>query len=393
MKKFFVSQLFRSVLGAAIIVFLALVVVSPLSCRLTEEGIEILPVDTTAPSVEDFSVSGAKSVTISCSEKIVLDCICLLEMEEDDDELLFELLDSGDENLYAVADSISYSENRKSAEIEFSEETKVGKIYVFKGKIYDITGNSLDFVQKFYGYNEKPARLLFNEIRTTYNKSKQAAEYIEFYVLKSGNTFGLELVSGANGESKKYVFPAMEVSQGEFIVVHGRIFDESADIALDELSDDLSLSSAYESSDTARDLWKAGNDKIASNSDVLVLRDSLSLDIKDAVLLSAAGKTEWSKKTMSEFAQTAYDKGIWAGGAGPLNAICTEGMSSSLLRSISRQNRSELAEKYQDTSCLPEYILSAASDWIVTEKMTVDKLVISGATPGYENSRNPYETK
>ncbi|MCR4822203.1 MAG: hypothetical protein K5873_04950 [Treponema sp.] len=391
MKKFN-SQFLASSLLTAILLLLSLAMILPLSCRLTEEGIEIIPADLTAPSVEEFSVTGEKSISITCSEKIVLDEIAVVEVGEDEDldQLLLNLKGEGDERVFALANAVTYSEDRKSAEIELSRATDVGKGYVFCGKVFDITGNSLEFAQKFSGHNENPARLMFNEVRTSYNKSKMAGEYIEFYVLKGGNTYGLEFLSAANGENGKYTFPAMEVEGGEYITLHGRIFDEEADKAISEYGKDLTLSKACESCDSARDLWKEGNKKIASNNDVLLLRDWSSSAIKDALLLSSAGKSEWSKKTMEQYAKEVNELGIWPDGADPLSAVSTEGMSTSILRSISRQNTAALIRKYGDASTLPDFIAGHSGDWLVTDKLTVDRLVISGASPGFENSSNPY---
>ena len=214
MKKKFNNQIFRTAILSLGIVLAVLSCVAPVSCRLTEEGIEIIPADTTAPAVEEFLVTGSRTLSLACSEKIVLDKILIHEIDGDTelDSIDTFMAESGDEEgCYAVANSVTYSEDGKSAEIELSEEMRVGEAYVFSGVVYDITGNSLDFCQKFVGYNSNPARLIFNEIRTTYNKAKNAVEFIEFYVLKSGNTFGLEYVSAANGEARKYSFPAMEV--------------------------------------------------------------------------------------------------------------------------------------------------------------------------------------
>lgn len=372
MKKNFNTQLIHTGLFTCAIVLTVLFFVSPVSCRLTEEGIEIVPADTTAPAVENFSVTGSKNLLISCSEKIILDKINIIELNDDEEPEDFPAPDDENE-VFAVADEITYSEDGKSAEVEISEEMLVGKAYAFSGVVYDITGNSLEFSQKIIGYNANPAELAFNEIRTTYNKSKQAVEYVEFYVLREGNTFGLEFVSAANGEGKKYSFPAMEVKKGEFITLHGRILEEMEEGAVSEYGEDLTLSTANESCETARDLWKEGNEKIASNNDVLVLRNFMKNELKDVVLLSQSEKKSWSKKLMTELAEEAYSRGLWKGGSSTQNAICTDSMSSSLYRSISKQNKN-----------MP----SSASDWVVTDKITVKKVTTSGATPGYENSTN-----
>ena len=63
------------------------------------------------------------------------------------------------------------------------------------------------------------------------------------------------------------------------------------------------------------------------------------------------------------------------------------------MRSISRQNTAELAEKCADFDELPLYISSSAADWLVTDKSGTGKNTVSGATPGFENSTNPFTGK
>jgi hypothetical protein len=493
MKKNFRNLFVRTVLVSCAVVGSTLMLVAPVSCRHTDDGIEYVPVDTTPPHIEEFYTTGKKTVSVKCSEKIVLDNITVQKVDEksaepfdaggaannnnsskvsveesvtsspvsenssassvspdstssavaveaessgvnvsevevdpqqssdsfDSEPVLQEVTSqdsSGSEpvsqesvtqnpsdkngsnsgekdDVFAVANAITYSEDGKSAEIEISADMEVGVIYVVSGVMLDETGNSLEFSQKVNGYNEKQAMLIFNEIRTSYDKKKSAVEFVEFFVLKSGNTFGLEYVSAALGETKKYTFPAIEVKQGMYITLHGKILEGMEADAVEELGDNLALSKTFESCDTARDLWMGGTEKIASNSDVLVIRDSDSKEIKDAVLLSPSGKSTWSKKQMREFAGRACSLGIWPAGSAPENAVCTDSMSSSIYRSISRKNTKVLAESYSDENDIPEYIETSSSDWIITDKVTAKKVTVSGATPGYENSTNVFVEK
>lgn len=390
MKKNFDSHVLRRTLLSCAIVFVVSAFVAPVSCRLTEEGIEILPADVSVPAVESFSVRGKNVIHLDCSEKIVLDKVCVLEEGRDEE--------------FAVADSVTYSEDGKSCDVEISNNTMVGKNYVFSGKVFDETGNSLEFSQSFTGFNDNPARLMFNEVYVKGDSKNQVAEFVEFVALKSGNTCGLELVSASKGEEKRYSFPAIEVKRGDYIVVHGRTFftntktKEKKEILnlADELGEDINLSRTKFSHDSARDLWREGDEKIISDTDVLVLRDGITKSLKDAILFSADSKNEW-KPRMKEFAGEAHTLGIWGGGSSPSFAISSSG-TSSLNRSISRKNTAAILEKYADENSLPQYICSFSDDWIVTEKYNVKNsngknLTVSGVTPGFENSSNPYVPK
>ena len=104
MKKIFGNLVLRTALMSCAIVLVVTAFVAPVSCRLTEEGIEILPADVSVPSVESFSVRGRNIIHLDCSERIVLDKVCVLE--------------EGSEEEFAVADAVTYSEDGKSCDVE-----------------------------------------------------------------------------------------------------------------------------------------------------------------------------------------------------------------------------------------------------------------------------------
>ena len=370
MKKVFKNDYAKSLLISGILCFIVLMIVSPISCRLTEEGIEIIPADTNAPSILSFSVTGERLLNLSCSEKIVLDQLTVREFqgESSDEGNLFLL----EEEPYAYADCITYSENMMDAEIYLSESTRVGKEYVLSGIVYDRSGNSLEFSQQFSGFNANPARLVLSEVR--YNSSKpKKTEFVEFYVLKSGNLSGLEFVSAANPK-RKYVFPAIEVKRGEYIALHGQVYDGMEYNAIDELENDLTLSTATESCDTGRELWRKFTDKFVSKTDVILLRDSCKNKIMDALLWTSVEGSEWSKN-LKELAEEVQTAGFWENALSPENAVRTETIKSSAVKSLARQNILLLAEKYPESEEIPDVIPANACDWAIA----------SSATPGYKN--------
>ena len=389
MKKKFNFSVLRMILLSCAFVFSVLGVIAPVSCRLTEEGIEIVPSDTEAPRVEQFSVISPENLKISCSEKIVLADIFVFEIDGDEEADLYDFSVS-EENAFAVADVITYSEDGKSAQIQISSSTSIGKTYIFSGRVFDISGNSLEFCQKFSGFNDRPARLIFNEIRNNYSADDQQSEFIEFYVLKDGNISGLEFVSVSKGEKKKYVFPAVDVRKGDYITLHGRTsFIKSStkeeipvENYADELDSELDLSKTPDSCETGRDLWYKGSDKMFANTDVLLLRDSDSKEIRDILFLSSSGAGEWQKK-FKEYAEKANALGLWQNCESQKDAVCMK--SSSVKRSVFRNNTKEIAKKYSDSSLLPDYILSSADDWSLSEDKKVGSKKVITATPGYKN--------
>lgn len=408
MKKIFKTFFNRGVFLTSAIVAAALAFVAPVSCRMTDDSSDGGSSDTNAPIVEDFSVKDSKTFIIFCTEKIVLDNIQVVEYQEGNvdgsgasEESDIPAADST--GLFAQAEAITYSEDGKSAEIEISEEMDNGKTYVFSGTVYDTAGNSLEFSQKVIS-NSEPARLVFNEVRYVYESSSQKTEYVEFFVIKGGNTAGLEYVSASKGEELKYEFPSINVKAGDYITLHGRTYisttaknsetGDKEDVIYniegwaDEIGDDLSLSKAVDSCDTARDLWIEGNKKICSGTDILIIRNSLSSAVVDVLLVAAKEDGEWSKKLLSFINETGISK-IWENPENQATALLTKG-ATTVNRSISRQNTKELYEKYKDEELLPEIIPTSATDWLVTDKTGSGKSLVSGATPGYENSSNPY---
>ena len=381
MKKFFNKDLLKSLLMSILITSSVLFFLHPLSCRLTEEGLDIVPEDMSLPCVEEFSLVNAKSLYITCSEKIVFGEIEVSRLESE----------SNDETSdFAVANVITYSEDMKSAEIELSQETQVGIDYLLKMNVYDVSGNSLEYSQKFCGFNANPAKMIINEARFSNDRSAKEVEFIEFYVLKSGNTHGLEIASLNNGEDKKYIFPAIEVSQGDYICLHGKKefaatkTSEAFEIpgCLDELGSDLSLSSAVGSCDSARDLWRSGSDKLLSQNDVLILRDS-SGKINDGLLLSKSDKSQWTKKLLPGVEELT-SLGLWSGSE--ISDAVISDYGDSIYRSVSRLNTKMLSDSYKNSSDLPNFIPSSNSDWIITAGSKKSP----GATPGHENSSVQY---
>ncbi len=301
--------------GAVIICSVVLCSVFQVSCRMTEEGIELVAGDVTCPQIEEFKVMNNSSLKLTCSKEFVLSDLSVCQEEFSD-----EVSDYGVEAVYG--------DDRKSAMLYLDKDTDIGKSYLLAGKAKDKNGNSLGFRLKFTGYNDHPAKLQFSEIRTDYTKatSKLPArtEIAELVVTESGNTTGLEIVSGNYGEDKKYSFPGIEVKAGDVIVVHYRSIGDGC---IDETGDNLDAAYGPESSG-ARDLWVAGNSKLLTRNDVIVLRNNGEGCYQDAVLICESGKVVWSKDAQAKMAAEAVEQGVWTGGAGVESAACSDGLTA-----------------------------------------------------------------
>ena len=166
------------------------------------------------------------------------------------------------------------------------------------------------------------------EIHPKYAKitSGFKCEYVEFVARSSGNLSGLEIVSGYDGEDKKYTFPAVQVNEGDFIVVHLRSKGEGC---VSELSDKLNLSTAKYSSDSARDLWADNEDaRLGDESDVVVLRKVSNGEILDAVLYATSETTDWKKDFQKELATKVVDNKKWQPDGSTTSATVIDGITA-----------------------------------------------------------------
>lgn len=367
-------SLFKYWLAVSLICGIVVFSIAPVSCRMTEEGVEIVPGDKTCPVVEKFEVTGSVSFLVGCSEKILITnaAVNMGSIENLGEEI-------------SISD-VSYDETGKNASFTLESKTLVGQNYVFSAVISDMSGNSTEFQQSFIGFNENPAFLILSEVRPKADAKSSSSDFVEFYCIKGGNTYGLKLCSGAKGTKYDYLFPSIEVASGDYITLHNRTYD--AEKSVDETEDDLTLSSANESSEKSRDLWRSGTDiKIGASADVLVLKNYDTGKIYDGLPYCKSGAEKWSSTLQGEYAESLFSENIWTTGSNVASAFKSDN-SSSIYRSISRKNVAELAQKFASGEI--SSVQSSADDWALTDKTGKGSSVVSGATPGCENSKNYY---
>ncbi len=337
----------------------------PVSCRITESGIEIVTGDLTMPKIVSWSVMDNTSIELVCSEAFSLKDL---------------IIRSEDDITASEIDDVFYENNDFKAYLHLPEPTVPGTNYFLTGKVLDENGNSLMFSLPVAGFNQRPPRLLLSEIRTKHSSSGgliKKAEYVELYVLKGGNTAGLELLSGSDGDEKKYVFPMIEVNAGDYITVHFRTTSDGD--CVDELEEDITLSTGEGSCSSARDLWVDNTETRISDSDVIVVRDSCRDLLVDCVMFSASGKSSWFYGGQKALAAEACESGLWKGESGPQNSVCSDGITA--IRTLCRQNIDELIEKYKTEELTADTLISAGKeDWSLEVK----------GTPGERNSGELY---
>ncbi len=307
---FFVLKQFP---GALLISLAVMLSAFPVSCRLTEDGITLVAGEAEYPQVESFSVINSEQISLSCLSEFAVE------------DVVVKSSSSGEE----LATDVIYSADEKSADIYLAVPTEIGQSYSFSCTIKDRDKNSLAYENEFLGYNDHPARLAFSEIRTDYSgtSTPKRSELIEFIVTESGNTSGLEVISGNYGYDKKYVFPECEVSKDEIIVVHYRSLSDTG--CVDEDGEDITIAEGPEAADEARDFWYPNekNEKLLNKDDVIAVKNGADGTFYDILPLSS-GKTEWTKTLMAELLQTASELELWDGGDAIENAADSSGMSA-----------------------------------------------------------------
>ena len=339
----FLSNVFGVALICAAVLFAA---ATPLSCKITDSGIEVESGDVESPQIQDFFITSSTSATIKCSESFLLSDVALLHNDDGVRSAIGER-------------SVSFDYNRMCAEIAFPCATETGKSYTLSGVISDASGNSLKFSKDFIGFNDNQARLILREIRPVSDNTKKKAAFLEFYALKGGNLVGTEIQLGYYGAT--YVFPAVTVKAGETIVVHLRSFGDAADGYVDELGDNLSLSTALESSDSARDLWIPGTELyLSGSSDVVAIVDTYRNTAVDGLLFIKESGKSWTRNKQKSLAAFLVNSGVWPSDS-PESAVVT-GISSaakSVQRNSAALQGAILAEE------IPACISSLKGEWSV----------------------------
>lgn len=363
----FVKKLAQMIFVSAGLLFAVTFSVCPMSCRSSVESLELLSGDFSVPNITKFCAMSSNSARLDFSREV--------ELKNTELFLSDEISSLG---------NVECKYEEKSVLLEFQNETAIGIDYKVEGMAFDSAGNSLTFSVPFKGFNNNPAKVIITELRNSYGtktiketKEKvHRSEFVELYVLKGGNLSGLEVISAANGDKTKFTLPAVEVNEGDYVTMHMRmIIAEGLDGEgmNNEFGDNLMLSKHEDSCDTARDLWSECTKKPFAASDIVVLRDSNTSEILDAVVFAKSDCAEW-KKGISDFASIVSESGIWQGGACLENAICCDNISPT--RSLSRQNLKEAVASYKKG----QVIANGKDCWIVAKT----------ATPGYGNSNIPY---
>lgn len=316
--------------------------VMPFSCRLTEEGIVFVGGDYTAPVIETVEVIDERTVEINFSEGISISSVVVSKMIE---ELSDSMEHSTDENPspaiaaaageYGTIDTtVQISEDCTAVKFIMESECEIGQRYEIYGVVEDKTGNTLSFCVPFTGYNSHIPKVIMTEFLVKHSASACKSEFVEILALTDGNLAGIELVSGSDGENKKFVMPPVEVAAGEIVLVHLRNFGEGCITETTNLDE----ATAPNSWKGVRDIWSANEGSALNDSnDVIVLRNGPEGEIMDAFMYTDGKAEDWKKQ--KSLAEQVRASGIYES-ADIRQAFCNA--SSSTVKSYQRVNAGEL---------------------------------------------------
>lgn len=338
--------------------------VFPLSCRVTVSGLEIVGAGCTVPVIEKYEILDSSSLSISFSDEVNLLSASLTKSALPDENNSLP--------------QIKYSPDKKTVSVIFNRETDIGAEYIFTGEVEASDGSSLLFSFPFTGYNSRPASLLLTEIMDGVKTSgtNKIYEFLEFYVLESGNLAGLKIKSINDGPDSDYIFPPMEVTKGDIITLHLRPSENTALESIscfDEISDYFTKDSctAPGSSSEAWDLWIQNSvSRLGGTQDIIILENSNTSQILQCLVYSKNDKSSWSKEKFSQAAENCAAAGLWLPDGSFENAFLFPTSAAFI-----RTNIQEIINKYEEQSI--EYpVPSNKDEWkrITQSQVTPGKL-------------------
>lgn len=167
--------------------------------------------------------------------------------------------------------------------VSVDEPLQPGELYWIDARVEDRSGNMSSILVSVYGMNAELPDVLINEV--VCQGTGNHTDWAELQALEAGNLGGMTLYEGSPTHwDSRYVFPRMEVSAGEFIIVHFKPQGDPEEI--DEL-DDPSVSGGQNTHPEAWDVWVSGGDGIPNTTGALSLTEFPGGPVMDAFLYSS----------------------------------------------------------------------------------------------------------
>ena len=362
---------------AFLIAGITIAAVMPVSCKITEQGIKVVSGDYVPPVLNNFVVKDESTVSLTFSEKVEITGYVvaiatddLFGSEEHSSTIdLSPALERVSGVYGTVPCNVVYDEEEPEIQFVLEQQMEIGQLYQLYAQVRDSVGNTLTLAVPFTGFNSRVPELMITEIQTesvSQNKAEKNTgtyrnEFVELLVLKSGNLAGLELCSGYDGEAKKYVFPAIEVTAGEIFVVHMR---NRGNGCISEEGDDLTLATASYTSPEIRDLWTdIETTTLGNKTDIIIVRNRSDNRLLDAVMFRASSVEAWTK-TMLDYSQFLDESEIYESG-NIENAFIADSLTTT--KTLHRTNAAEYQQKLLEGEVLEFPIASSHEFWDISD--------------------------
>lgn len=303
----------------------------------------MLPVDYEPPMIVDTETTESNIIHITCTEPVHID-----------PESFFITPDTPIDSIICRDQYVI---------IRTIDPLQAGICYQVSGELVDSANNHTQITLEVYGWNPFPPKILINEF--TAKGSKRHPDKIELLVLNEGNTAGMCLYDGVDGDFRqRCILPPLDVNTGDYLIVH----------CTDTAEETSSVPQEYQ-------LFMEHPTGLSANNGVLTLYTSPHGRILDAVLYSnrfSDSDTDYhgfgSKSTLYR-AQHVWDAGEWL----PMQE------ENSLPRELTPEHaiRSEYMTATR-TACrsYPPSDTNTADDWHIVPT--------SAATFGEKNTNDSY---
>ena len=216
------------------------------SCSMKEEDpVLILPdiqLDLTPPRLVETDSSQGETVYFHFNEPL-----CLSEDKT--------VLDSGNTASLSIR-------NENCLVLTPDSRLDPGKVYIAPVSVEDHSGNSNNFLIRFWGWNPALPEALINELNP--KGSGNNTDTLEIFFTRGGSTAGMTLYYGtASHNEYKYILPALEVEAEDYLLIHCRPEGISEEIDEDTEKD---VSGGKLSHDEAWDLWLPEDSGLSGNN-------------------------------------------------------------------------------------------------------------------------------
>ncbi|MDR1932405.1 MAG: hypothetical protein LBQ57_06220 [Spirochaetales bacterium] len=179
----------------------------------------------------------------------------------------------------------SFEDGAPVVRIVLEEGGRPGQRYTLELSVRDARGNTCSFLYHFYGYNPRIPGMLINEVLVN-TPSTTAYNQVEIIILADGDMGGVTLFEGTKSYADKtFIFPSLEVRQGDFILVHFNTVNAEGEV--NETGGSKTAATGKGFKDTAWDFWLPETGNLTKDNETLSLYTNPEGDLIDGLLYTS----------------------------------------------------------------------------------------------------------